>query len=771
MWSKITSDFKARYSDLDLIAVDFFDTLVCRRYAPPSEIWFLFAERLQDFLGNPGKLCSKQLVESRRLSELSRREYWASHGLSPECTHEEIFEDFLYRVKAYFDSDLPNSSELSNLEFSIDLSYLSVVSGAKEFLKIVKDSGKQVVIISDTYYSRNQIRLILTELGLDQFIGEVFTSSHYRRSKSSGDLYDIAMREVGVSPSKSLHIGDNYHSDVIMARKSGLHTLHFHDQDEISRRQSISDGTATLYKSLNYCRVPTVSTSKYRMLSTRVASTAFDLGFSSFGKIFVGFAYTVSELIARNSYDRIYFVERDGFLIRLLYEKLLSEHRRFRHLPRPPINTLELDRTFVSLALCGSMKDVAPILTPQFLEKPVEDIIGHLSNSLPSLNKTLNLQKDNGNLAYKKKLGEFIADTSGQNEVLTLCAELNDRLVMYLRQIGYTDDGKQLIVDIGWAGSIPRDLSLIVNKVNPATVTEIAYFGYTGRCNNEVNSITFLEGYAYDVRQSRPFEKGIRDYREFFEVISASDRGHFYGLQRNIDSTISTVYGSFNGGVEEQILRSLMRDGVIAYADEFINLTEASALHKSEFLRAALESAIRAIEFPSTDQFLVYDKINFDFGRGPGTRVKLSSLCPRYPSETPPSYLSQPPDSESSASEAVAGSDQNLLQSFFESSYRLINRLSIEEKLIVVYGVGTVSGVIALHLIHKIRFFIDRSDSLRGSTYLGKEVKGIDDGLRDVGDSLVVVTPIGRREQISRMLRTDGCKHIFIEDYVALHSW
>src|SRR5690606_3414797 len=52
----------------------------------------------------------------------------------------------------------------------------------------------------------------------------IFLSSNTRFSKHSGDLFHYVIEQLHVSKDHILHIGDNYHSDVLQAGKCGLHS-------------------------------------------------------------------------------------------------------------------------------------------------------------------------------------------------------------------------------------------------------------------------------------------------------------------------------------------------------------------------------------------------------------------------------------------------------------------------------------------------------------------------------------------------------------------
>ncbi len=97
-----------------------------------------------------------------------------------------------------------------------------------ELMRAAKAAGLQVIIVSDTYCSVEQLRnLILRAAGLEVagLIDRVYCSSQIGRSKAGGMFLDV-LAKLKVAPASILHIGDNRVADYEGADRAGITALH-----------------------------------------------------------------------------------------------------------------------------------------------------------------------------------------------------------------------------------------------------------------------------------------------------------------------------------------------------------------------------------------------------------------------------------------------------------------------------------------------------------------------------------------------------------------
>lgn len=97
-----------------------------------------------------------------------------------------------------------------------------------ELLRRAIAGAGRVALLSDHYFSGDDLRGVLEAVGLDDAEVQVFSSSDIDASKRLGTAFSAVRDWAGVSSdvNKSLHVGDTYESDVVKALESGFESLH-----------------------------------------------------------------------------------------------------------------------------------------------------------------------------------------------------------------------------------------------------------------------------------------------------------------------------------------------------------------------------------------------------------------------------------------------------------------------------------------------------------------------------------------------------------------
>lgn len=167
---------------------DLFDTLIGRLHYYPESIFYL----VQDHFAFPGFALFRMLAESqsdRTLSGIYQR-FQELTGITDQ--QRKDFQEF---------------------EFQIELTQVFPIT---ENLSLVQDHD---LIVSDTYYTPEQIHQILNKIGLTKQIHLYATP----QGKSSGKIWPLIKQEHQVES----HIGDSLHADVMMAKTHEIPAAHY----------------------------------------------------------------------------------------------------------------------------------------------------------------------------------------------------------------------------------------------------------------------------------------------------------------------------------------------------------------------------------------------------------------------------------------------------------------------------------------------------------------------------------------------------------------
>ena len=197
------------------ISFDLFDTIARRKY--------FFPDYAKLCLGN--ELLSEGLVNSAHefviLRNNTEYELRRSKNFLGDVNLKEIY-DFLGTLDKRF---INLAEKLSKQEFLHDL---SMIEPKHEMVNIFNHLSKsrEISLITDSYYSMSQIKLILNKIGAS-LPNKVFISCETRKRKDNATVWPEVLNDLRLdSGSKLLHIGDNVVSDAQLAGDNGIQTLH-----------------------------------------------------------------------------------------------------------------------------------------------------------------------------------------------------------------------------------------------------------------------------------------------------------------------------------------------------------------------------------------------------------------------------------------------------------------------------------------------------------------------------------------------------------------
>ena len=201
-----------------IYSFDVFDTVLVRRVALPSDIFRLVALELGQQVDTPAGNFIEDFVSARIAAERIARRKVAPRE---DCTIRDIWRELRALMPA-----LPSDAD-ERLEVEIERRNIGCNPHLFFQIGALRQSGARVIFISDIYYSREDIFGLLEREGLAATLDEVYVSADVGLLKSSGALFNHVALTEGVAPADIEHLGDNWHSDVVAARRAGLRSTHY----------------------------------------------------------------------------------------------------------------------------------------------------------------------------------------------------------------------------------------------------------------------------------------------------------------------------------------------------------------------------------------------------------------------------------------------------------------------------------------------------------------------------------------------------------------
>jgi len=371
----------------------------------------------------------------------------------------------------------------------------------------------ETYFLSDFYMNAAAIQKLLDHHGVARFVKAGISSCDVGFSKRRGQLYEQIHTLYGVEPRDHVHIGDNFEADVLMARKLGVHAVHFEPKSAHSERMRISEYLNNRTALFSHIAQEVTKNAEPRLQSLSGAQrTAYELGLHT-APLFVGFIIFIAEQALKNKDEKVFFFTREGeFFLRIW--KALFPDNEISGLELPLPDLLEVSRL---ATFCASLRSVS---------------VGELrrvwnlysTQSMDALLKTLGLRPDEfaTMLArYNLTLDENIVHPWQDNRVRALFADTaftssieakveadRRQLGKYLDSKGFGAAANSAVVDIGWRGTIQDNLGY----VRPQTRLTGYYLGLQTFLNEQPANCA--------KRAYGPNGNGATDHLDLLNVVS-----------------------------------------------------------------------------------------------------------------------------------------------------------------------------------------------------------------------------------------------------------
>ncbi len=290
----------------------------------------------EDFLG--AKVVSFDLFDTLIYRKsITHYQMWknVSYGYFFKRAGVEVFARLKNRIKGnpeVSQSDIYDHMPKNwGLEFEINLELENLLPNpvTLNLLKQASLAGASVCIISDTHYREPDIKRFLTQLGMPNVM--IFTSGEYKLTKSTG-LFQEVQKQLGVTFENWIHIGDNYHSDILSAKKLGVRSFHYPSMKKqlldsglmsprgyIFLRRSGGAGHESLSRTFtNLLGASVQNESKVPSMMEVLGSVLGDV-------VACSIVEEIHQMHVKNNYDCILYSSRDGWLPFLAHSKIYPD--------------------------------------------------------------------------------------------------------------------------------------------------------------------------------------------------------------------------------------------------------------------------------------------------------------------------------------------------------------------------------------------------------------------------------------------------------------
>lgn len=539
-----------RIAPYPCVSFDLFDTLIKRDVPEPVDV-FRWME--QQTNGECPSFARHRTEAERQARQKAGKQ---------EITLSEIYEYFDHLTDA-------QREDLLHLELETEHQLMTSHYEMAWLFSRCVEAGKRVFLITDTYLPESFLKHELQRLGLHGYCG-LYVSSRWNKTKRTGALFELVLQAEGICPSQLVHIGDSFHSDVWMAHRLGIHTIHIpRHVRRLRLPQDIGrgDGAAgELLRTFWNHHVQPDWNDYYRF------------GYQRFGVLLWGFARWLNAALEREQINRVYFFSRDGLIMKRAFQQVCPERAADTFY-------LEVSRRALRIPVLWldcRYETVLRMLTPskQVSLSAFFDCIGLEITEYHAAIASCGLQPD---AVFDRR------DLEGHRALRTLFQSLQETvfrrsqsefqaLRAYLAQIQV--GGKFAIVDIGWSGGMQAYLEMALDALQISHEIHGYYLGIAGYYTRNLSLVPRLElnGYLFDCFH-RPQDVDLRSgFVGLLETLFLEQDGSVQGYRLQPDGSCQAVRAPYEyleeDGTASFELRQIeqLQKGALDFLEEFVRL-------------------------------------------------------------------------------------------------------------------------------------------------------------------------------------------------------
>ena len=611
-----------------VVSFDLFDTLLLRRVSRPVDIFRLVQEI---FNAETRWYLTAEFAPVRiRAEQILREEAGADDRSVDSVTFDAIHR--LVGDMLGLPSDM--SRDLAHTELDAERRMLRANPAGVELLDYAIDLDKEVILVSDTYFSSKFIDEVLFELGI---VGwkDRYLSCERGRAKSDGSMFAaVAASHVG---DRIVHFGDNTDSDVRQAEVFGIrscwlpkpadtHRLGFGPAAALNGRMVFEhlalDGSrlGNLQRSIINALIGQKCCSPGWPVAR--SSEQFAIGYGALGPLLMGIVQWLHRSAVAAGCRRILFFARDGAILQRAYNAYWGSAAL-------PSRYVLASRRLVNLPAVADRLTNGDVdfLTQTSVPIPVGEYFDRLD--IENLDVDWALRQTG---LHRSDLGCEHPDRLRaamwllEDQLLAAASSERQRLLTYLEQEDLITSEKTAVVDIGWRGSVQWSWERVLDQAERPCDIEGFYFGLhpapPARFDDSVMH-AYVDGRVdEDVKLHGDLILPSVSLLEFFFT---SPDGTAIGIERSDDGTMAARFAK-NG------LRSSHREvlldvqaAAIAFVEDFRNAVAGLPSSVSEVERhVATENMVMLVNFPTPRAARILGEI--PHGDGYGDKVTWSKI-------------------------------------------------------------------------------------------------------------------------------------------------
>ncbi|WP_342220551.1 HAD family hydrolase [Rickettsiella endosymbiont of Miltochrista miniata] len=557
----------------DIISFDFFDTLVHRIISPPDAVKIKTAEYACLKLKQLGcYLNVEHFNKIRNSTEKKLRDHsFDQHGKDRETDIFSIIEQTLSQILQKKLIDL--TREIITYEIKNEINHLYLSKEIEVTMSKLKKKGKKIIVCSDMYLCKEHLEEIAKHFGIASYVDRFYVSSTKKITKGSGRLYQFVLEDLAIDSKKILHVGDNLFSDVISAEKLGIKSLYYHNKEVLKQYKQLS----AWHNPKKYHQ----KSAKNSLIKHYIAKKNYP--FDDYREISHFIAPVLSVFAYQSLLDmhslgikKIFFLAREGLLLQKIFTEILNKVLLFQDLKKNlTFKVIYISRLTSACAIYNN-KNLNVLIENCIYATGYLSILNFIYTFGLSLkdfsNESIEIIEPYLNNIDKKTFIHLFNTTIFGIEIDRLLKNNIDYLKRYLSEQGVLSEGRVGIVDLGWGGTIQKNIGYLLQDY-PATKLFGFYFGTNSLITNKNNPSrkrsTFFPGYIISYQNDYQNRK-LNGVIPFLESVCGCDKiGTTLAYKENKAGLVVPIFENrknfqeknhFNCLFQEHLLNHLVND-------------------------------------------------------------------------------------------------------------------------------------------------------------------------------------------------------------------
>lgn len=518
--------------NVKVVSFDIFDTLLKRNVRHPKDVFNIVELRYNE-------------TTAEKISGFRKVRAEAEEKARQSATAEDITLEQIYALLPYEKSV---SEQLKQLELQAEADALVCNPQLKEVFDCALAEQKTVVIISDMYLPASFLQQILSREGYTGY-KKLYVSNEEGLLKSTGNLFRLAMKELGCKPREMLHIGDSKRGDLLAPFKLGIkvrpiathynNALYHVDLEEQSLSRNIV----------------------YSFINNKSFENRFvQIGYETLGPLLFGFSKWIHGSKQHLGLEKLLFFSRDGEIMKKAYDMLYAnESTEYVYMSRRSL----LVPLFWQCKSWNEIIDLIP-MTRFTQVKAFFDMVGLDASKYESTIKNAGFSQEDF-----LPLAAFHEDGNLQKMLESILADVQENskkeFELFAGYIGSLSiPAKYGIVDIGWKGTMQRSFEKLLTLQNSQNLPEGFYIGLT-------SDLPRGNGFLFSSGNMQNHSK-VWSFLGLFEMLFSASHGSVkkYVSSENCPVEMYDFEFNFNEETKESYKRiSEIQQGALQFIKDF----------------------------------------------------------------------------------------------------------------------------------------------------------------------------------------------------------